>query len=99
MKIVLAPMAWKVDDAAGVEHVEAIFIQSRLQQPANILLNQDQGDGAIGRQPREVLTQRLIASNNRLVALRTVGELVHWFIRRVNQDPAPPLELKQTTLL
>ena len=73
MKIVLAPMAWKVDDAAGVEHVEAIFPQSRLQEPADVLLDQDQGDGAIGRQPREVLTQR------RPVALRR-AELVHYVV-------------------
>src|SRR5262249_30154572 len=30
-----------------------------LQEPADVLLDQDQGDGAIGRQSREVLTQRL----------------------------------------
>ena len=79
MEILLPPMAWKVDDAAGVEHVEAIFPQSRLQEPADVLLDQDQGDGAIGRQPREVLTQRLIASNNRPVALRR-AELVHYVV-------------------
>jgi len=73
MKIILAPMAWNVDDAAGVEHVEAIFPQSRLQEPADVLLDQDQGNGAIGRQAHEVLTQR------RPVALRR-AELVHYVV-------------------
>ena len=79
MKIVLAPMAWKVDDAAGVEHVEAIFPQSRLQEPAEVLLDQDQRGRAIRQQAREVLTQRLIASNNRPVSLRR-AELVHYVV-------------------
>ena len=80
MKIVLAPMAGKVDDAADVEHVEAGCFEPRLQELANVRLDQDQRGRAIRQQAREVVAERLIVSNNHLVALRTVGELVHYVV-------------------
>jgi hypothetical protein len=73
MEILLPPMAWKVDDAAGVERVEAIFLKPGLQEPANILLDQDQRGRAIRQQAREVVVERLIVSNNRRLSSFTTS--------------------------
>ena len=98
----LVVMAGKRNHPVLVEHIEPVFLQLWLQQLAHVRLDQDQRDlvPASSQQLLKVAAKLRVLPDDREIAVAvTLVVRVHLFVRRVDEQPAPVLELAQTLSL
>lgn len=91
----LVTASGKGNDLALVEHLEAAFVQLRLQEPAHVRLDKDQRDLAptCPKQSLEAGTKITVVIGYHGIA-SAPGELIHLLVSRIPRGRSPALETR-----